>query len=371
MSMESNALVPTVRQLPAELDASDWDYAEMIRRIRGVDKDLFVVGVAQATEEMFEALFEWRNVPDVLEEAYLKAWPIQSQDMSLIDNYRETLEGGSRSVGGFVSNLKGKVAEIQTEPALEERFPGYDFSLAAKSNEPGYDLHGTSPDGPDIAVEVKAQGADQVDTVAADMLANPVPYAVSTDIWLALAERHPELLERVVYVTGPVEELTEFTKDGLDTLAGNMGLDIPDSVGEALPFVAEVVLTVRLLVNMRSTEKKLADDVDRGDINRVHGIRALALLSKYGVNQFMMAGGAGWGALAGSLAPGPGTAVGTVVGGAAGLGYGIWLNRQIEPYIEQLAIRLVGGDADYMFYLMNKPAIDNLGESFTTTSAAP
>ena len=373
MGMESTDLIPAVRQLPSELDASGWDYAEMIRRIRSSDKGLFAIGVAQATEEALESLFEWRNVPDEISrgQAYERAWPTESQETSLVDNYIEALEGGSRSVGGFVSNFKGKVAEIQTGTALEERFPGYDFSLGKKYNEPGYDLHGTSPDGPDIFVEVKARAAGDVHKVAADMMENPdIPYAVSTDIWLALAEKYPDLLERIIYLTGPVKELTEFTKDGLDTLAGNMGLDVPDSVGEALPFAAEVVLVVRLLMSMRSTEREL-EDVDRGDINRVHGVRALALVSKYGVNQLMMAGGAGWGALVGSLAPGPGTAIGGIAGGAAGLGYGIWLNRQIEPYIEQMAVRLVGGDADDMFYLMNKPAIESLGESFVATSAAP
>lgn len=371
MSMGSNALIPAIRQLPAELDASDWDTVEIIRRIRGIDKDLFAISVAQASEEALEALFEWRNVPDVLREAYPKAWPIESEQMSLVDNYREALEGGPQAVGGFISNLKGKVAEIQTGPALEDYFPGHNFSLTERSNEPAFDLIGKSPNGPDILIEVKARVADQVDVVAADMMANSESlYAVSTDIWVALVGKHPELLDQVIYITGSVEELTEFTKDGLDKLVGNMGLDVPDSVAEALPFVAEIILTVRLLMNLRSTEKELAD-VNRGDINRVHGIRALALISKFGVNQFMMAGGAGWGALAGSFVPGPGTAIGTLVGGAAGLGYGVWLNRQIEPYIEQLAIRLVDGDAEYMFYLMNKPVIDNLGESFARAGAAP
>ena len=48
------------------------------------------------------------------------------------------------SVQGFVSNLKGKIAELEAEGLLEDRFSGYDFSIADNLNQPGWDLRGVN-----------------------------------------------------------------------------------------------------------------------------------------------------------------------------------------------------------------------------------
>ena len=54
----------------------------------------------------------------------------------------------------------------------------------------------------------------------------------------------------------------------------------------------------------------------------------------------------------------------------AGLGGAMMLNKKLEPRIEEVAIKLVGGDADDVFYLMNRVEIDRIGESLTTTRTA-
>ena len=46
------------------------------------------------------------------------------------------------------------------------------------------------------------------------------------------------------------------------------------------------------------------------------------------------------------------------------------LNRRLEPRIEEVAIKLVGGDADDTFYLMNRVEIDRVGESLAATRTA-
>ena len=43
------------------------------------------------------------------------------------------------------------------------------------------------------------------------------------------------------------------------------------------------------------------------------------------------------------------------------------LNRALQPRIEEVAVRLVGGDD--VFYLMNKQAIDEIGQSLAATNA--
>ena len=87
--------------------------------------------------------------------------------------------------------------------------------------------------------------------------------------------------------------MNEFVTEGLDRLAENLGVDVPDSLGEVLPLVAEVVLGIKLIWGIVSTERALSD-VDLSDRYRLHGIRTLALASRFGINQLCMwAGGAG------------------------------------------------------------------------------
>ena len=194
------------------------------------------------------------------------------------------------------------------------------------------------------------------------------PFAVSSEIYQDIAESHPELLGRLVDI-GPADELTESVKDGLGTLAANFGVDVPDSIGEALPLVGEVVLGLKLIWSIVKTERELAD-VELPDRSRIHGVRVLALASRFGINQVcMLAGGTG-GTAAGTVVPGVGNVAGGLAGGVAGLGGGIMLNRLLEPRIEEVAMKLVGGDADDVFYLMNRVEIDRVGESLAATRAA-
>ena len=64
MGMESLALLPELRKLPAAEDAGALGHDEAVTRIRKMDRDHFAIEVSQATEETLEALFHWRNVPD-------------------------------------------------------------------------------------------------------------------------------------------------------------------------------------------------------------------------------------------------------------------------------------------------------------------
>ena len=46
------------------------------------------------------------------------------------------------------------------------------------------------------------------------------------------------------------------------------------------------------------------------------------------------------------------------------------LNRLLQPRIEEVAMKLIGGDADDMFYLMNKVEVDQVGDSLAATQVA-
>ena len=374
MGMESLALLPELRKLPVAEDAGALGHDEAVTRIRAMDRDHFAIEVSQATEEALEALFHWRNVPDEtvddLNEAFTRAFSnLAEQGKSVHERFSEISARGFAAETGFVSNLKGKVAELKAKDILEERNPGYDFELAPSPTQPGWDLIGTSPDRPNIFAQVKFGDEAYADDTLEAMREHPnYPFAVSREIYRSIAESHPELLGRLLDI-GPAAELTESVQDGLGTLAANFGVDVPDSIGEALPLVGEVVLGLKLIWSIVKTERELAD-VDLTDRTRVHGVRVLALASRFGINQVcMLAGGTG-GAAAGTFVPGVGNVAGGLGGALAGFGGAMMLNRRLEPRIEEVAMKIVGGDSDDLFYLMNRVEIDRIGESLAATRAA-
>ena len=243
------------------------------------------------------------------------------------------------------------------------------LSLPHSPTQPGWDLIGDSPGHPNIFAQVKFGDEAYADDTLERCSEHPnYPFAVSREIYEA-SRSHTRSFSAGCMDIGPAAELTESVKDGLGTLAANFGVDVPDSIGEALPLVGEVVLGLKLIWSIVKTERELAD-VDLTDRTRVHGVRVLALASRFGINQVcMLAGGTG-GAAAGTFVPGVGNVAGGLGGALAGLGGAMMLNRRLEPRIEEVAMKLVGGDADDVFYLMNRVEIDRIGESLAATRAA-
>ena len=368
MTMKSLSLLPELEKLPKVEGSLRVD--EIIPRIRGMDRDQFAIEVSLATEETLEALFRWGNVPDELNEAHRLAFKqVADNGTSLEQHYNEMVERGPRAVSGFISNLKGKVAEIKSEEKLEGRFPGYDFEIAASANQPGWDLIGISPEGDEIFGQVKTGSAAYAGDVVDAMEESPnKAFAVSSEVYGAIEESHPELASRLIDI-GSNAELTEDVRNGLEKLAANHGIDLPDSIGEMLPYVGEVVIGLRLIRSIAATERELAD-VELTDRYRVHGIKTLALIARFGINAVSALVGGSGGVAAGSFFPGIGNVVGGIVGSIGGLFVGRQVHKAIEPKIEELAIGLVGGDSEDLYYWMNKQEIDQLGHSFATTQVA-
>ena len=197
-----------------------------------------------------------------------------------------------------------------------------------------------------------------------------VLFALSNELYQKVLQVRPEAANRLEDTGIEITEFTEDVNSGLRTLAGNMGIDVPDSIGEMLPYVGEIVLAIRLITQLVSTESELSG-VEISDRARVHGIRTLTMMSRFGVTQVCaLAGSTGGGAAGSAVAPGVGTAAGATAGAIGGAGASILLNRVLEPRMEEVAIRIMGGDREEVFYLMNKSAIDTIGGSLAATSAA-
>ena len=312
MGMESLALLRELQKLPAAEGAAALGHDEAVTRIRKMDRDHFAIEVSQATEETLEALFHWRNVPDEtvddLNEAFTRAFSnLAEQGKSVHERFSEISVRGLAAETGFVSKLKGTVAELQTKDFLEDRVPGSKFELPDSPTQPVWDGIWRLPDGRDILVQVKTGAESYAPTVVEKMEESPnVSFAVSSEIYDRIAQSHPELVSRLIADIGPSAELTESVQDSVATLAANYGVDVPDSIGDVLPLVGEVVAGLRLIWSIVKTERELAD-VNLPDRSRVHGVRVLALASRFGINQVcVLAGGTG-GAAAGTVVPGVGS----------------------------------------------------------------
>ena len=197
MTMQSLDLLPELQKLPISEDAQDLGYPDTVLRLRATDKDHFAIELAEGADETMEALFEAVNVPDELNEAHEILYPDSASPLH--EHYQEMVERGESSVTGFVSNLKGKVAEIEAESLLEDRFHGSDFKIVESINQPGWDLHGFTPEGQEILVQVKMGGEDYASQVLERMQNDHgILFATSTEIYDRLLERSPELAGQLI-----------------------------------------------------------------------------------------------------------------------------------------------------------------------------
>lgn len=369
MSMQSLALLPELENLPVAEDAVDLGFTDTATRLRGMDKDHFAVELAEGVDETIEPLFNAvPNVPDELMEAHELLYP--DSELSLHEHYQEMVERGDSSVTGFVSNLKGKVAELEAEQLLESRFSGYDFSLADKLNQPGWDLRGVNPDGEEILVQVKMGSANYAYDALDRMQDSPDTYfAVSQEIYQKISESSPELSAQLIHSGESNLEFTQEVSEGLGLLASNEGFDIPDGIGDILPYAGEIILGIRLVLDIVSTERDFKD-VQLADRSRVHALKALVLMSKFGVTTvFTTAGGAAGSAAGTALFPGVGTAVGGIAGSIGGAGTAALLNRRLQPHMMEVGMVIARVDEDDMFYFRNKRVIDDIGASLAATKA--
>jgi len=363
MTLESLALLPELQKIPIDASAVDLDFRGRLTRIAELDRDHWSIEFSSGVERSLLALFEARNVPDVVREAYGQAF--SNSAIGLHERYLEMVGRGEQSATGFLSNLKGRVAELKISPDLEERYAGYKFDLASNPNQPIWDIRGVGPEGTeDIFVQVKFGSASYAREVIERMEDAPsnVTFAVSSEIYEKITESIPELSGRLIDSGISNLELSANVREGLEILAQNQGIDVPDSVGEILPYIGEIVLAIKLIADIVSVERDFKE-VSISDRSRVHALKALTLMSRFGITSVCVS----LGGTAGSIAlPGVGTAGGAI--GGAGLAF--YLNRRLKPRMLEVAMKIAGVDEDDMFYLRNKVSIDRVGASLAATRAA-
>ena len=197
--------------------------------------------------------------------------------------------------------------------------------------------------GPKFLFRFKTHAAESAGKIQSLTLDNPaVQFAVSSEVFDKIAERSPELIDQMTDI-GSTAELEGAVNEGLDLLTDSLGIDIPDGVGEIIPYAGAVLAGTRLIYGAVRTEQQF-QAVDRTTKNKIQVVQALTLMSRMGVTTVLSTVGGMGGGMAGSVIPGIGNLAGGIVGAVAGAGMGMYLNRHLQPHMLTLALDITGFD---------------------------
>lgn len=372
--MEYAALLRDLERIPLVHNIPPFTgIADLPRAAWTIDSKLYGVEVVQGLEDVAESLFDWRNVNDqyraLMTEAHGKVFPDVATRMDLHEHFQQIRDRGPEAARGFVSTLKGKMAEIRNIERLEEIFPGSQWELASSVTQPGWDITGTLSDGSRVSIQSKLGGESYAHDVISHMDTAPdTPFMLSSELYSRIGQARPDLVGQMINSGIENTSFTADTTHNLTLLAKNHGIDIPDGIGDALPYVAEVVLAIRLILDVAAVEGDLKN-FPRDQKTRLQALRALLLLQRFGVTALLVGGGGAIGATAGTAVPGPGTAIGGITGSVVGAVTAAKVNRLIRPYTLNFALELTGMSEDDLFYFQNKRTIDQLARNLQATNA--
>ena len=366
MTMRSSNLLPALSELPSHPSNEHMSFRDIITGLVNTDRAMYAAEIASATSFALWSIFDDVNVDDRLAEAYQMQYPGEAASQSLHEQWLEMTESGDASVTGFINGLKGKLAEINTAESLEEN--GFtNVVIAPSPTQPVWDISTVNPDGENILIQVKTGAETYARDVESLMFEHPdVHYAVSSEIYDEIAVDTTELVDQIIDI-GPDYLLVAGTMDGLNTLVGNLGIDMPDSVVEIIPYAGAIMAGSRLVYSVLKTEKQFKA-VDRTTKNKIQVVQTLTLMSRMGVTTVLAAAGGAGGTAVGSVVPFVGNLVGGIIGSAAGAGMGMYLNRQLEPHMLDLALNITSLTHDDLFYYKNKEHIDGVALNFRQTA---
>ncbi len=376
--MRSTSLLPALRELPSQPYTGHRSFRDVVTGLVNTDRTFYAAEVASATSIGLWGVFDRVNVDDEmysrlvddglsdrLTRAYEMAYPNEAVGQSLREQWLEMTESGDASVSGFVSGLKGKLAEIEAKELLEQN--GFtNVEIAANPTQPIWDISAVSPEGEQIFIQVKTGLADRAGEVESLMASNSdVHYFLSTEMYGRIAERSPDVIDQMTDI-GRYEYVGDAT-DALSTLSGNLGIDVPDSAVEIVPYAGAILAGARLVHSVLQTEKQFKA-ADRTTRNKIQVVQSLTLMSRMGVTTVLATVGGVGGTAAGSFVPFVGNLIGGIAGTVAGAGMGMYLNKHLEPRMLDLALDISGLTSDDLFYYKNKERIDDVALSFRQTA---
>ncbi|MEG0855808.1 MAG: hypothetical protein RSG52_04920 [Terrisporobacter sp.] len=356
--MESIKLLKEIKKIPKPKKYDDKEFCEMLNLLDSRKTTDCFIEAAFATEIGLREIFESRNVPDNIFNAYKDSFA--NSEISLFEHYEQMLERGDKAALGFINNLKGKVFECELEGKLENLYEGFDFNLADSPIQPIWDLKGINEFGEEIFVQAKLWGEGNASKLIELMNENPdILYAASNEIREKVLQNAPELANQFVDIDVNNYEFTEGVKENLELLIENMGINVPDDLGDILPYISEIVLGIRLIIDLIHVQRDLKN-ISAEDKAKLSALKVIILMSRYGVT---LACTTICSAAGGSLGGG----VGGIAGGVGGAILAGKINKEIKPYMLDISLELVGLEKEDMFYFDNKKRIDNLAVSYINT----
>ncbi len=354
MSMQSLQMLPELQELPATDDCRR-STRQSIEDLAGTDPAFQAAEFTASVSFAMWGIWDEVNVDDTLRLSYEAQYPGLATDHSLHAHWSLMKEQGLASEQGFVNGLKGKVAELDLAERLEQQ--GIQVTFPDSATHPGIDFWATFPDGTQLPVQVKSMAAENASHVESLMLDNPdTIYANSSELFDRIADNNPELVEQMVDI-GSTAELGESVTEGLDLLSDNLGIDVPDNVGDIIPYAGAILAAARLIHGAIRTEQRFKA-VDRTNRNKVQVVQALTLMSRMGITTVLATAGGMGGTAIGTAVPVIGNLVGGIAGTITGAGLGMYLNRHLQPHMLNLALDITGLTGDDLFYFKNKPDID-------------
>lgn len=366
--MKSSILIKELEKIPLKKEHKHYSLQSIAKEMSQIHRDYFVIETAVGLESAFSTVFTERNIPDDLQQAYNTAFSNVSMDHSLFERYSEMVERGPESVSSFVGTIKGKLFELRLPELLENQFPDYKFEIAGDPTQPIWDIIGNSSSGESILIQAKMGGSEYVSDVLERMQDNPdVLFATSNEIRDSILSSHPELAYQFINVDLSNYDFTTDVNHDLGLLADNLGIDIPDSIGEILPYLSEIILGIRLIKDLISVQRDFKS-VSATDKTKLSAVKTIVLLSRFGVSIVCTTVCSSGGAAAGSIFPGPGTLIGGIGGAIVGAFMASKLNKHLKPYYMEFALGLTGLTNDDLFYFRNKNTIDRMGFSFSEFS---
>ena len=367
MAMQSSNLLPALQELPGGESAQHRSFRDIITDVVNMDRAMYAAEFASSVSAGMWFIFEDINVPDKYSAAFKAQFTRISEEKTLHEYAQEKMAEGPEAFKQFIDQFKGKVAEFDTAEQLREA--GWtNVQIAPNPNQPVLDITGTPPGGGEpVLWQSKTGGESYASSVQHDMVENPdVNFALSSKIFDRIAESNPEATNRLMDIGSDYERVRGIT-DGLSTLSANNGIDIPDSIGDMLPYVAEILAGARLIYSVIKTEREFAA-ADRTTKNKIQVVQSLTVMSRFGVSSVLAAAGGMGGTAIGTAVPGVGNLVGGIGGTLAGAGVGMYLNRHLQPRMLDLALGITGLTNDDLFYYKNKPRIDEVALNFRRTA---
>lgn len=366
--MKSLKLISKLEKIPLKREHNRYSLQIISQEMSQIHRDYFVIETAIGLESSFSSIFDERNIPDDLQQAYQLAFSDVSTHKTLFERYSQILEKGPDSADSFVSTIKGKLFELRLPELLENQFPDYSFEIASNPTQPIWDIVANSSDGESILIQAKMGGANYASDVLERMQDNPdVLFATSSEIRDKILSSHPELINQFVDVDLSNFDFTSNVNHDLELLADNLGIDIPDDIGEIIPYLSEIILGIRLIKDLISVQRDFKS-ISATDKAKLSAVKSIVLFSRFGVSIVCTTVCSAGGAAAGSIFPGAGTLIGGISGAVAGAFMSSKLNKHLKPYYMDFALGITGLTENDIFYFRNKNTIDGIGYAFSEVS---